>query len=155
MAIVTAAGNGERAGCLVGFHCQCSIEPFRYAVWLSKANRTYRVVLRAATLAVHFLTPANRPLAELFGGTSGDDLDKFDRCRWDEGPHGVPLLVDCPNRVVGRRGVVLDEGGDHVCVVLHDVELASTGGLTPLRLTGVDDITPGHEAEEPPTPTSG
>ncbi|HWG12106.1 MAG TPA: hypothetical protein VG268_02405, partial [Streptosporangiaceae bacterium] len=45
--IVTAADARERAGCLVGFHSQSSIEPMRYCVWLSKANFTYRVALRS------------------------------------------------------------------------------------------------------------
>ena len=48
--VVTTAANDQRSGCLVGFHTQCSIEPFRYAVWLSKANLTYRVALFAHAL---------------------------------------------------------------------------------------------------------
>jgi hypothetical protein len=39
--VVTAAEGRQRAGCLVGFHSQSSIEPWRYCVWLSKANYTY------------------------------------------------------------------------------------------------------------------
>lgn len=96
MVVVTAAAGGQRAGCLVGFHSQTSIEPRRYGVWLSKANHTYRVALMADHLAVHFLTDADRDLAELFGGVSGDDVDKFARCGWEPGPHGVPLLHRCP-----------------------------------------------------------
>ena len=38
MIVVTTASAGERAGCLVGFHTQSSIDPERFAVWLSKAN---------------------------------------------------------------------------------------------------------------------
>ena len=45
-----------RAGCLVGFHSQSSIDPRQYAVWLSKANHTYPVALRSELFAVHFLT---------------------------------------------------------------------------------------------------
>jgi flavin reductase (DIM6/NTAB) family NADH-FMN oxidoreductase RutF len=45
LVVVTAAQAQEKAGCLVGFHCQSSIEPSRYCVWLSKANHTYRVAL--------------------------------------------------------------------------------------------------------------
>ena len=53
MVVVTTAAGGLRAGCLVGFHSQCSIEPRRYAVWLSKLNETYRVAQRAEMFAVH------------------------------------------------------------------------------------------------------
>src|SRR5699024_11830417 len=38
--VVTTAAEGERAGCLVGFHSQASIGPQRYCFWLSKANHT-------------------------------------------------------------------------------------------------------------------
>jgi hypothetical protein len=43
--IVSTADERERAGCLVEFHVQSSIEPQRYCVWLSKANYTYQLPL--------------------------------------------------------------------------------------------------------------
>ncbi|MDH6580477.1 flavin reductase [Kitasatospora sp. MAP5-34] len=57
--VVTAAADGARAGCLVGFGSQCSIDPPRFTVWLSKANRTFRVAKRAEFPVVHLL-PAHR-----------------------------------------------------------------------------------------------
>src|SRR3954451_14252328 len=98
MAIVTTVSGGERAGCLVGFHAQCSIDPPRYVVWLSKANHTYRIALLAGHMAVPFLDEADHDLAELFGGSTGDEVDKLARCDWEGGPDGVPLLERCPNR---------------------------------------------------------
>jgi flavin reductase (DIM6/NTAB) family NADH-FMN oxidoreductase RutF len=152
MAVVTTVADGERAGCLVGFHAQCSISPGRYVVWLSKANHTHRVAMRSEVLAVHFLDRGQRDLAELFGGTSGDDHDKFEHCTWEPGPEGVPILSACPHRLVGRRVALLDEGSDHVCVVVDPVDASAPGGLRPLRLADVADIEPGHEAEERPAP---
>ena len=76
MAVVTTAAGDERAGCLVGFHAQSSIHPGRYAVWLSKANHTYRVGLLSTHYGVHLLTRDDRPVAELFGTVSGDEVDK-------------------------------------------------------------------------------
>lgn len=35
MYVVTAEADGERAGCLVGYASQCSIQPARFMVWLS------------------------------------------------------------------------------------------------------------------------
>ena len=116
LVVVTTAEAGERAGCLVGFHAQSSIEPQRYCVWLSKANHTYRVALRATHLAIHFLTADDLPLAELFGDQTGDTVDKFAGLRVSPGPGGVPVLADCPHWLVARRVALLDEGGDHVCV---------------------------------------
>src|SRR3954468_10330921 len=100
MAIVTTVSDRERAGCLIGFHAQCSIDPPRYVVWLSKANHTFRVGLHAQRFAVHFLSEGDLETARLFGTTSGDEVDKFSRCDWTGGPDGVPVLADCPNHFV-------------------------------------------------------
>ncbi|HWI03814.1 MAG TPA: flavin reductase family protein, partial [Acidimicrobiales bacterium] len=102
MMIVTAGAGGELAGCLVGFATQCSIDPPRFAVWLSRKNHTFRVAGVAGILAVHFLAAGDRALAELFGGSTGDDIDKFSRCRWREGPGGAPVLEDCARWFAGE-----------------------------------------------------
>ncbi|MEO7555034.1 MAG: flavin reductase [Acidimicrobiales bacterium] len=152
MAIVTATDGNERAGCLIGFHSQASIEPLRYALWLSKANHTYRVALLTEHLGVHLLTEHDHELAELFGTLSGDDVDKLARCEVEQGPEGVLLLAACPNRMVVRRTTLVDEGGDHVCLATEPIAAWSTGPFTPLRLSDVADLQPGHEAEERPRP---
>jgi flavin reductase (DIM6/NTAB) family NADH-FMN oxidoreductase RutF len=162
MVVVTTADGSERAGCLVGFHCQASIDPPRYQVRLSKANHTYRVARQASHLAVHLLPEGDegRKLAEHFGTRSGDDGDKFADLVLDDDPSGagVPLLADCPDRFVLERIVLLDDGGDHVAIVGIPVhaqaraKTAETARLRPQRLSEVDDLTPGHEAEERPLP---
>ncbi|MBA2495960.1 MAG: flavin reductase [Acidimicrobiia bacterium] len=152
LAVVTTAKGDERAGCLIGFHAQSSIDPGRYCVWISKANHTYRLMLRSTHLAVHYLTSDDREIARLFGTLSGDDVDKFTLCEAEAGAHGVPVLVGCPNRIVVRRVALLDEGGDHVCVVTEPVETRSAGPFTPLRLSDVSDLVPGHQTGERPDP---
>lgn len=115
MFIVTAAAGGERAGCLVGFVTQTSIEPPRLLVCLSRANHTTRVAARAAWLAVHVLREGDHDLASRFGEvTENDDrADKFADVPWRPGPGDVPLLdgVDC---VVGHVMVRIPYLGDHV-----------------------------------------
>lgn len=158
MAVVTTARGDERAGCLIGFHAQSSIDPGRYCVWISKANHTYRVMLRATHLAVHYLTTDDHELARLFGTRSGDDIDKFTLCETEDGPHGVPVLTGCAHRIVVRRFALLDEGGDHVCVVTEPVDATSAGPFTPLRLSDVGDLEPGHgtaDRPDPPTERAG
>ena len=122
MVIVTTVAGDERSGCLVGFHCQCSIEPPRLAVWLSKANHTHLVGAHAETFAVHWVPAGRHDLAELFGGTTGDEVDKLDLCAWTPGPDGVPLLDDCPDLIVGRRTAWLDVDTDHSCLMLEPLE---------------------------------
>ena len=148
MVIVTTAAGDERAGCLVGFHSQSSIDPPRYVVWLSQANHTHRVAVRASTFAVHLIPVDRHDLAELFGGRTGDDDDKLSRCDWEPGPDGVPLLVDCPDRFVGRRIEWLAAGGDHDGVVLEPFDATAAGGGGSLRLDAVADIDAGHPADE-------
>jgi flavin reductase (DIM6/NTAB) family NADH-FMN oxidoreductase RutF len=158
MVVVTTVMGDERAGCLVGFHAQASIEPAHYSVWLSKANHTYRVAIRASHLAIHFLTSHDRDLARVFGSESGDDLDKFDLCDTEPGPHGVPLLSRCANRLVARRVALLDAGGDHVCVLAEPIDVRASASFTPLRLADVRDLDAGHPAEDrddPPTERAG
>jgi flavin reductase (DIM6/NTAB) family NADH-FMN oxidoreductase RutF len=150
--VVTTAEAGERAGCLVGFHTQSSIDPPRYCVWLSKANHTYRVALRSSHLAIHFLREADLPLARLFGTQTGDRVDKFAGLRVSTGAGGAPVLLDCPDWLVARRRTLLDEGGDHVCVVTEPVAGKCGGRFTPLRLSAAGHLTPGHEFSERPDP---
>ena len=154
LVVVTAAVDGERAGCLVGFHAQSSIDPERYCVWLSKANHTYRVAVRSTHLGVHFLTTADLPLASRFGTLTGDDTDKFAGLSVTDGPHQVPVLDDCPNWLVARRIALLDEGGDHVCVVTEPVTTHTDGRFAPLLLSMAEHLQPGHDNDErhgPPT----
>ena len=152
LVVVTTAEGHERAGCLVGFHAQSSIDPDRYCVWLSKANHTYRVGLRATYLAVQFLTSDDLALAERFGTLTGDETDKFAGLRVSPGPGGVPVLEDCAHRLILRRVVLLDEGGDHVCMTGEPLAAESSGPFEPLRLSHTGHLTPGHGPRERPDP---
>jgi flavin reductase (DIM6/NTAB) family NADH-FMN oxidoreductase RutF len=150
--VVTTADERERAGCLVEFHGQSSIQPQRYCVWLSKANYTYRVALHASYLVIHFLTADDLPLAELFGTQTGDRVDKFAGLPVDSGPGGAPVLRQCPNWVAVRRIALLDEGGDHVCLTTEPVAAQTAGPFRPLRISQAGHLRAGHGAEERPEP---
>jgi flavin reductase (DIM6/NTAB) family NADH-FMN oxidoreductase RutF len=146
MFIVTALGrDGQRAGCLVGFATQCSIKPPRFLACISKENRTFDVVLEAETVVVHFLGRPQLPLAELFGGQTGDAVDKFELCEWAPGPEGAPVLADAPGWFAGR---VLDRHdlGDHVGLWLEPIAAEDRGGAVDLGFQEVRGIHPGHPA---------
>lgn len=145
MFIVTAAAGGERAGCLVGFATQCSIDPVRFLVCLSDKNRTFRVARSAEVLAVHRVPAEGDELAELFGEQTGDDIDKFERCAWRPGPEGVPVLTDCGDWFAGR---ILDrtDVGDHWAFVLEPLTGADAGGEGSFTFQQARDMEPGHEA---------
>ena len=110
MFIVTARAGDEPLGCLVGFATQTSIDPPRFAVCLSHNNRTYRRGRDAELLGVHCVPEDAAELAELFGGETGDEVDKFARCRLARGARRraaarrVPQPVRRPRAVAARRG---------------------------------------------------
>lgn len=146
--VVTTAVDDERGGCVVGFHSQSSIGPQHYSLWLSKANHTYVLGLRARHFAVHFLTSEDMEIAELFGGRSGKDTDKFAGLDLDIDDTGLPLLRQCPNRMVLERLAMLDDGGDHVCVTTRAVSAEGEGEFVPLRAVDLAHLDPGHSSEE-------
>jgi flavin reductase (DIM6/NTAB) family NADH-FMN oxidoreductase RutF len=145
MYIVTARTGDEPLGCLVGFATQTSIDPPRFAVCLSHNNRTYRRARDAPALGVHLVPEHAAALAELFGGETGDEVDKFARCAWRDGPEGVPLLDDCPNRFVGR--VLWRAGaGDHDAFLLEPVAAERGSAEDEFTFHRAKRIDPGHEA---------
>ena len=144
MFIVTACADGERSGCLIGFATQASIDPSRFLVCLSHKNRTYRVGMKAELLAVHFVPADAEYLAELFGGETGDEVDKFERCAWRPGPGGTPLLDGCPNRFVGRVLARMD-GGDHDAFLLEPVLAERGTDADEFKFHRAKRIEPGHE----------
>ena len=145
MFIVTICSGGERSGCLIGFATQASIDPSRFLVCLSHKNHTYRVARDAELFAVHFVPEEEAALAELFGGQTGDEVDKFARCAWHPGPGGTPLLDACPNRFVGRVLERLD-AGDHDAILLEPVTAERAPDFHEFTFHRAKRIEPGHEA---------
>jgi flavin reductase (DIM6/NTAB) family NADH-FMN oxidoreductase RutF len=146
MFVVTTAAGDVTAGCLVGFASQTSIHPPRFLVGLSRRNHTFRVAADATHLAVHVFEREHLDVVELFGGQTGDAVNKFDRCSWHRGPERLPILDDAAAWFAGK---ILDRFslGDHVGHLLepvagrppHDLEQWVTFG-------DVRDLRPGHEA---------
>jgi len=142
--IVTVADGDDLGGCLIGFASQVSIKPARFLACISIRNRTYRLARRARTLVVHPVPEEAEELAVLFGGQSGDQLDKFDRCRWEPGPDGAPVLTELQNWFAGR---VLEriEFGDHVGFLLEPTEVSSGATYETFTFRRGKWIDPGHE----------
>jgi flavin reductase (DIM6/NTAB) family NADH-FMN oxidoreductase RutF len=146
MFVVTTRAGDERSGCLVGFATQVSVEPARFLIGLSKNNHTYRVATDADRLVVHLLDRSRRNLAELFGATTGDQVDKFACCDWHDGPGAVPVLDGAAawfsGPVIGTYPV-----GDHVGFLVEmDAADVRDPDATLLTFSAVKDVAPGHEA---------
>jgi flavin reductase (DIM6/NTAB) family NADH-FMN oxidoreductase RutF len=146
MFVVTTQTQGNRAGCLVGFASQTSIQPPRFLIGLSKRNHTFRVARDADHLAVHVISRQHAELARLFGGQTGDEIDKFGRCAWHVGPEDMPILDDAVAWFVGRvlaRFVAGDLVGHLLEPIAGDAP-ESFGDL--VTFVDVADVEPGHEA---------
>jgi flavin reductase (DIM6/NTAB) family NADH-FMN oxidoreductase RutF len=143
--VVTTAADGERSGCLIGFATQCSIHPPRFLACLSVKNHTFEVARRAEHLVVHVLHEDDEETAELFGGETGDDVDKFAHTSWHPGPGGAPILEAAEAWFAGRVLEVVDLGDHHGFVlepVAADAEEAEPGDQ--LSFQQGKDIDPGH-----------
>ncbi|MDX6200145.1 MAG: hypothetical protein QOJ79_3296 [Actinomycetota bacterium] len=146
MFIVTAAADGERNGCLVGFATQCSMDPPTLLVCISKANRTFNTAQRSTSLVVHYLGVEDEALARLFGESTGDEEDKFAKCSWSPRPDGTPVLDGCRGWVSGDV-VSRTDVGDHMAMAVRittaEVQDDRAGQLGFQR---VKDFDPGHPA---------
>lgn len=146
MFVVTTSVGGLRAGCLVGFATQVSIEPPRFLVALSKRNRTFRIATQCSFLAVHVFDERSMDVVELFGGQTGDRIDKFSRCSWHRGAHDMPILDEAAGWFLGRIIERLDLG-DHVGHLLEPIDGVAPHAPDPLvSLFDVRDMEPGHQA---------
>ena len=142
--IVTAAAGEEREGCVIGFASQTSFQPARFLACLSRANRTYRFARDTGELAVHLVPREQKELVDLFGGKTGDEVDKFACCEWRPGPRGLPILAGCPSWFAGE---ILDriDLGDHVGHLLAPFAIEFEPGEI-MYFQDVTDIDPGHPA---------
>jgi flavin reductase (DIM6/NTAB) family NADH-FMN oxidoreductase RutF len=143
MLVVTAARRGRHDGCLVGFATQCSIEPQRFLVCMSKANATARLTRRARYVGVHQLGTEQEGLARLFGEQSGDWTDKFAACRWHADLYGVPVLDDAPVWLIGRTVTRVDLG-DHTGLVLAPVDGSRHRDDPSLMFGAIKNLDAGH-----------
>lgn len=146
MFVVTTSSKGERAGCLVGFASQVSINPPRFLVGLSITNHTFKIACVAKYLAVHVIPAEHVALAELFGAETGDEIDKFDKCAWSSGPHGLPILGDAAAWFSGKVLERLNLG-DHVAFLLTPETGYAPDDLSDLvTFADVRNFEAGHEA---------
>lgn len=145
MYVVTTRADDDRAGCLVGFATQTSIDPPRFLVCISLANATARTVVDATHVAVHLIARKDKDLARLFGEQSEDWTDKFAQCAWHEGPHGVPLLDDAAAWFVGEIAERLDLG-DHQGLLLAPIDGGDGSSGDVLTFQQLTDLDAGHPA---------
>jgi len=143
--VTTVAPDGGRSGCLAGFITQCSIDPLRFLVCLSRANHTFDVARHASVLCLHLLGADQVDTAALFGELSGDEVDKFAGIGWRPGPGGAPVLDDCAAwMAVG----ILDrfDVGDHQALYTSPIDAGPGRAPGLLTLGTAPSLEAGHPA---------
>jgi flavin reductase (DIM6/NTAB) family NADH-FMN oxidoreductase RutF len=82
----------------------------------------------------------------VFGGETGDELDKFARCASHSGPHGLPIRDDAAGWFVGEVLSRYDVD-DHVGFLLEPAAGSAPDKFEQLvTFSDVRDLNPGHEA---------
>lgn len=142
--IVTAAAGERREGCVIGFATQTSVHPARFLACLSRQNRTHRLAREVDALAVHLVPRERLDLVELFGGETGDEIDKFARCEWRPGPGDLPVLAGCPSWFAGSI-LSRHDLGDHEGFLLSPTQARHESGELSY-FQAVRSIEPGHMA---------
>jgi flavin reductase (DIM6/NTAB) family NADH-FMN oxidoreductase RutF len=141
--VVTTSVESELTGCLIGFATQCSIHPPRFLACISKKNHTFQVAAQSAVLAVHIVDENNKEIAELFGGQTGDSVDKFKAVNWHI-VDGVPVLDACARWFTAAVSERIDLG-DHVGHVLEPLSVQAGPDSSQLTYQQAHDIEPGHQ----------
>ena len=131
-------------GCLIGFATQASIDP-RASSSACRTRTAPTASAEAELLAVHFVPEEAEELAELFGGETGDEVDKFERCAWRPGPGRHAAARRLPNRFVGRVLERID-AGDHDAFLLEPVLAERGTDADEFTFHRAKRIEPGHEA---------
>jgi flavin reductase (DIM6/NTAB) family NADH-FMN oxidoreductase RutF len=119
--------------------------PFHRVALQGEPHLRRRIAFTGA--GCHLLPSRRHDLAELFGGRTGDDVDKFADAEWEAGPYGVPVLAGAKAWFAGR---VLDQAdwGDHVGFLLEPLDAETTSSDSSLTFQDVKDIDAGHSAKE-------
>jgi len=141
--IATTSVNNQPSGCLIGFATQCSVHPPRFLACISKKNHTFQLAKRASVFAVHVVDECNRSIAELFGGETGDDIDKFKHVHW-RFVDGVPVLDGCARWFTGRILEQVDLG-DHMGHLLEPLSVENGHANAQMTYQQARNIPPGHK----------
>jgi flavin reductase (DIM6/NTAB) family NADH-FMN oxidoreductase RutF len=151
-AIVTASARGRDNAMTAAWHSVISVKPPLYGIAITSKRFTYQLITESQEFGVNFIPSEKAPLAAAIGGTSGKQLDKFERLNIEkEKPLSttVPILKDA---YAAYECKLVDSKpyGDHLWVVgeivaVHFLEEAFTAAdildlakIKPLLYIGSD-----------------
>jgi flavin reductase (DIM6/NTAB) family NADH-FMN oxidoreductase RutF len=143
--IVTASARGKDAAMTAAWHSSISFKPPLYGVAVASKRFTYQLITESREFGINFIPLEKASLAAAIGGTSGQEMDKFERFNIEkEKPlkTAAPILKDA---YAAYECKLVDSKpyGDHIWVVgeivaVHFLEEA----FTPAEILDLDKIKP-------------
>jgi len=117
--IVTASAGGKDDAMTVAWHSSISVNPPLYGVSISPKRFTYQLITESQEFGINFIPWEKVSLAAQVGGTSGKEIDKFERLNIEKVKPlktEVPILKDA---YAAYECKLVDSKtyGDHVWVV--------------------------------------
>lgn len=77
--IVTASAGGRDDAMTAAWHSSISVKPPLYGVAVTSKRFTYQLMAESREFAINFIPLEKASLAAAIGGTSGQQMDKFER----------------------------------------------------------------------------
>jgi len=143
--IVTASARGRDDAMTAAWHSSISFKPPLYGIAISPKRFTYQLITESREFGVNFIPSGKASLAASIGGTSGQQMDKFERFNIEtERPlkTTAPILEDA---YAAYECKLVDSKpyGDHIWIVgeivaVHFLEEA----FTPAEILDLDKMKP-------------
>jgi len=131
--IVTSSAGGRDDAMTAAWHTSISLSPPIYGVAVTSKRFTYQLIQESQEFGVSFISLEKAPLAAAIGGTSGKQMDKFEKLgirKQGSSKTAAPILQDAYAAYECR---LLDSRpyGDHIWIVgeivaVHFLEEAFT-----------------------------
>jgi flavin reductase (DIM6/NTAB) family NADH-FMN oxidoreductase RutF len=143
--IVTASAGGKDDAMTAAWHSSISFRPPIYGVAVTSKRFTYQLIMESREFGINFIPSKKASLAAAVGGTSGQQIDKFERFNIKKEKTlktTVPVLKDA-YAAYECKLVDSKSYGDHIWIVgeivaVHFLEEA----FTPAEVLDLDKIKP-------------
>lgn len=143
--IVTASARGRDAAMTAAWHSSISFKPPLYGIAVASKRFTYQLITESREFGINFIPSGKASLAAAIGGTSGQQMDKFERFNIKKEKSvktTAPILKDA---YAAYECKLVDSKpySDHIWVVgeivaVHFLE----GAFTPAEVLDLDKIKP-------------
>ena len=143
--IVTASARGRDDAMTAAWHSSISLKPPIYGVALTSKRFTYQLITESREFGINFIPLEKASLAAAVGGTSGQQMDKFERFDIKK---EKPLKTTAPilkDAYAAYECKLVDSKpyGDHIWIVGEIVAVhVSKEAFTPTEALDLDKIKP-------------